>query len=113
MSKKIIDAVGNEVSSIKRVEKITPIGSNVLLELLTQQEILNTKITITDTNTAEGSCPQALIVSIGGAVDLTRYDIKEGDRVLIQGTFNPAPDIPGYTRRLVLLEPHNIKAVLS
>ena len=48
MSKKIVGADGECLSSVRTVKGVTPCGSQVLVEILTPQELMNTNITISE-----------------------------------------------------------------
>lgn len=92
------------------VTKCTPCGSQILLELLTAQEMLGTKIIVNETKTMKEF--QAVILGIGPLVSDT-YGFKAGDRVLISGNGTPVPNYDNSGRDKILMEPHCIKAVLT
>jgi co-chaperonin GroES (HSP10) len=92
------------------VKKCRPCGSQILLELLTAQEMLGTKLIVNETKTMKEF--QAIILGIGPLVSDT-YGFKLGDRVLISGNGTPVPNYDGSERDKVLMEPSAIKAVLS
>ena len=97
---------------VPKVVGVSPVGSQILVEMLSSQEILGTTLSIKE-NAVVGSAPQAYIKSIGPNVDLEVWNFKVGDRVLLQGNYVPAPKFDGNAKRLMgLVEPHNIKAVL-
>lgn len=95
---------------MKNIKKCSPCGNQVLLELLTAQEMLNTKLIVNETKTIKEF--QAIILGIGPLVG-ENYGFKEGDRVLLSGNGVPVPNYDGNERDKILMEPHCIKAVLS
>jgi len=96
---------------VGRIIECKPVGFNVLVEMLTPNELLNTKLTLTGSD-AKGIAPQAYILAIGPGVPIDQYGFKVGDRVLLQGTYVPVPELDEADRKCGLVEPHNIKATL-
>jgi co-chaperonin GroES (HSP10) len=97
---------------VGRIVEVKPVGFNVLVEMLTPNELMNTKLTLAGSQ-ATGKSPEAYILAIGAAVDTTQYGFKVGDRVLLQGTYVPTPEYGESERERGLVEPHNIKAILE
>lgn len=95
-----------------KVVDCEPLGSGVLVELLTDQEVLGTTIIVADSKKKIG--PQGYILKLGPWVNTEReYQFKVGDRVLISGSGTPVPDFrTDKGRDLVILEPHAIKGIL-
>ena len=115
---KICDAAGEPiVNQVPVVCGATPTGSQVLIELLTPQEIMGTNLHIGDS--AEGlGAPQAYIKKLGPRVVFDNasdkpWGFSENDRVVLSGNFTPLPEIEGHDRLLALVEPHAIKAILQ
>ena len=96
---------------IGRVTEVQPIGFNVLVEMLTANEILNTKFALAE-NTTSGEAPQGYVLAVGPAVEAEKFGFKAGDRVLLQGNYVPVPDYGDSDRKKGLVQPHDIKAVL-
>jgi co-chaperonin GroES (HSP10) len=93
------------------ITEVKPAGFNVLVEMLTTQELMNTKFEIAG-NSNTGEPPQAYVLAIGPSVKVDDYGIKVGDRVLLQGHYVPVPSYGNSTRERGLVQPHDIKAIL-
>jgi co-chaperonin GroES (HSP10) len=102
---------GQEIctKSCPKVTSVKPVGTQVLVEFLTPQEILGTNLTL-DENVQAGA-PQGYIVAVGARVDMAVWGFNVGDRVLCSGAFTPCPE-HNSSRITGLIEPHVIKAVL-
>jgi co-chaperonin GroES (HSP10) len=101
------------MGEIKKVVGCKPCGNQVLIELLTTQEMANTKLILNNTNKRAGAEYQAIVLGIGPQVDNKSYGFSVGDRVVISGNAVPAPDYgPETEREKVLVDPVAIKAVL-
>lgn len=116
--KNILDLTGQEISICKtpKVKGCKPVGTQVLVELLTAQEILGTTLELATSSakSVDASTPQAYIVDFGPGFEAAfpHVPIKKGDRVLFSGSgvFVPKYDDSGRDR--FLLEPHSIKGIL-
>jgi co-chaperonin GroES (HSP10) len=98
--------------SAPKVASVSPVGSQILIEMLSSQEILGTTLTIKE-NSVVGA-PQGYIRAVGPNVDLKSWTFKVGDRVLLQGSYVPVPKLSEDQKRLMgLVEPHGIKAILA
>lgn len=101
------------MSEVKKVTGCKPCGNQVLIELLTTQEMSNTKLFLNNTNKRAGSEYQAFVLAVGPQVDNKAYGFAVGDRVVISGNAVPAPEYgPESERDKVLVDPVTIKAVL-
>jgi co-chaperonin GroES (HSP10) len=100
---------------VKKIKNVKPVGSQVLVELLTEQEMMGTKLTLT--GKTHNGCPQGYVLAVGpGMKNLADWGFNIGDRCIVTGSFNPLPEVPNITtpgRSLALFEPHCIKAVLE
>jgi hypothetical protein len=98
---------------MRKVIDCQPVGYTILVELLTAQEALGTQIHIDDSQQLK-IAPQAYILKIGPFVKEEKdYNFNVGDRVVLAGNFTPIPEIPHLgNRKLAIVEPHAIKAVL-
>jgi co-chaperonin GroES (HSP10) len=93
------------------VTKCTPIGNQILLELLTAQEMLGTKLILSNESKTMKEF-QAVILALGSLVS-ENYGLKVGDRVLLSGNGVPVPNYDSSERDKVLMEPQSIKALLT
>jgi co-chaperonin GroES (HSP10) len=107
MAAKKTEVLKFEVNQIKGCK---PVGSQVLLELLTAQEILNTKLHLG--NNKANAEYQAFVVAAGPGLKSDSWGFNVGDRVLVSGSGVPVPTYDESERERVLMEPHSIKAVL-
>lgn len=99
-------------TQIPAVVGVKPIGSQILIELLNAQELSgSTKLIIGSENAAKEWAPQAYVVALGPSVT-KEWGVAVGDRVAVVGNFNPMPISSPNGRKLVIIEPHVIKAVL-
>ena len=117
MSKRqITDIAGNEIkSALPSIKDVNPVGTCVLVELLTPEEIMGPSKLHIPAGAAQGvinGAPQGYILKIGGRVEPS-YGLKVGDRICMQGNFVPLPDSTSKNGRpLASVEPHTIKAIL-
>jgi co-chaperonin GroES (HSP10) len=100
------------MKNVETIVGIKPVGSQVLVEVLTKQEQFNTKLILSD-NTENTNCPQAYILAIGPGTlkNVQDYGFAVGDRVLITGNFTPVPNYEE-GRQKALIEPTCIKGIL-
>lgn len=111
MSKKIVDAAGECLSSIKTVKGVSPCGSQVLIEILTPQELMNTNLTLAEKTDLK--VPMQGYVKAVGPSCSQGFGFKVGDRVLISGSGVMSPNFDNNHRDTFLMEPSSIKAVLA
>lgn len=99
---------------MKKVTDCTPVGYAVLVELLSKQEAMGTRIHVSEESKGVGA-PQGYILKLGPFVKEEKdYNFNVGDRVLLAGNFTPVPECPSESgRACALVEPHTIKAVLG
>ena len=94
------------------ITEIKPVGSCVLIQRLSDNDLKESQIFIPENSTPQ-HLPQGVILKIGPGVQKENYGFEEGDRVLLVGTSNPTPPLnedDEVVRELV--EPHTIRAVL-
>jgi len=101
------------MSEVGKVVGCKPCGNQVLIELLTTQEMANTKLILNNNSKRMGAEYQAIVLAIGPQVNFESYGFQVGDRVVISGNAVPAPEYgPESEREKVLVDPTAIKAVL-
>jgi hypothetical protein len=110
----IVGADGFAVSSVPAVVGVKPCGTQVLVEILTAQEALGTKLVVSETTSASGA-PQGYILAVGPKVS-SDLGFQIGDRVTLHGNFTPLPEGQKVEKKnpdrpWILVEPHQIKAV--
>jgi len=106
----IVSVSGEKLSSFRKVVDVQPFGSTILIENLNPQEMLGTELFVEE-NTKTGMAPQAYIVALGPKVD-PNVGLKVGDRVIVQGSFVPVPNVKNDERTRGIIEIHNIKALI-
>lgn len=111
MAKKIVGIDGEAISSVGSVKKVNPCGSQILVEILTPQELMNTNLKLSE-NTDLKLPLQGYIKAVGPA-HKSDWGFDVGNRVLISGSGVMTPNIDGSHRDTFLMEPSAIKAVLA
>lgn len=110
-------ANGQSVASQKKISSVTPLGSQVLVELLTYDEQHpqeGSLITNTNKKFVKDEARHGWVRKIGPSVKTCDWSFKVGDRVLINGSGTPVPKFEGSNdHEWVLLEPYTLKAVLQ
>lgn len=101
-------AAPKEVSSVVGCK---PCGAMVLLELLTAQEIMNTKLHLQ--NNKANAEYQGFVIAVGPNFNPEAYGFSLGDRVLVSGNGVPVPNYDDGERDRVLMEPFAVKGVLK
>lgn len=110
------------IRSAPSVRAIRPCGSQVLIELLTAQEVLSTNLIIEgDSSAIKNGAPQGYILDMGPRV-AKDHGFNAGDRVALTGNYTPLPETSlvcessgqekNPNRPWILIEPQQIKAVL-
>jgi len=94
-----------------KVVDLKPVGSQVLVELLTTQELANTTIAISEAVDLKVTL-QGYVRAIGPGCKYEDWGFKVGDRVLISGGGVIAPNYDGTHRDRFIMEPYTIKSVL-
>ena len=109
-NKNLSDSAPELKLEVKDVVGCKPCNSLILLELLTEQERMGTRLHLQNNKpTAEY---QAFVLSTGPNFNHDVWGFKVGDRVLVSGAGVPVPNHDRNERDKVLMEPHSIKGVL-
>lgn len=110
MSKKIVGLDGECISTVKSVSGVKPCGSQVLVEILTPQELMNTNLSLSEKTDLKVPL-QGYIRAVGPSFN-EAFGYKVGDRVLISGSGVMSPNHNNNHRDTFIMEPSAIKAVL-
>ena len=110
----LVSVSGVAITSVPKCKGVIPCGSTILVELLTEQEMANTDIIVKG---GTGGPPQGYILAMGKGLfkadGTTDLDFKVGDRVVLgQGSGNFVPKYDDSPRLRILVEVHNINAVV-
>jgi hypothetical protein len=98
--------------SVPKVIGATPSGSQVLIELLHPQELMETQLHLA-TDKVDLKVPlQGYVRAVGPGVNLNDWGFQVGDRVLISGSGVMVPNYDNIHRDRFFMEPHSIKGVL-
>lgn len=101
------------MSELKKIKDCKPCGNQVLIELLTEQEMANTTLILSNNTRKIAPEYQAIVLAIGPMVRHESYGFGIGDRVVISGMAVPVPEYGEPSdREKKLVEPLAIKAVL-
>jgi hypothetical protein len=106
------------MASLPKVNGVKACGSQVLVELLNEDELIGTSLVIPKAKSTNGKAldhaPQAYIVDMGPKVLEQDWGFKVGDRVVFStNDFVPTPNYNQYHRDRGTLSPMAIRAVLS
>lgn len=96
---------------VKNVKVVRPTGNQILLELLTAQEMLGTKIIVNESKTFKEF--QAIVLAEGPLAKCDQYGFKVGDRVILSGNGVPVPNLENTGRDRILMEPNCVKAIME
>lgn len=97
---------------VPEITGVQPCGSQVLIEMLTVQELANTSISISEKTDLKVPL-QGYVVAAGPGFKTEDWGFKVGDRVLISGVGVIAPNHDDSPRDRFLMEAHVVKCVLS
>ena len=100
-----------EFQSVPKITGVKPCGSQVLVELLTVQELAGTRIAMSDKTDLKVPM-QGYVRATGPGFKSDDWGFKIGDRVLISGGCILAPVYDDTHRDRFFMEPHAIKSVL-
>jgi len=115
MTKKIqlVDSMGSPAasSSTPKITGLKPAGSQVLVEILTPQELMGTSLAISEKTDLKVPL-QGYVRAVGPSFDSKSWGYCVGDRVLISGSGVMAPNHDESHRDRFFMEPTAIKSVL-
>jgi hypothetical protein len=103
----------NTTPPAPKIKSVEPTGSQILVELLTSQELLGTSMIVNDNTAANAGAPQGYVLKLGPTLNADNWGIKVGSRVLLQGSFVPVPKYNDNKRSQGLVEIHAVKALLE
>lgn len=106
------DLIISQTPRVPEIVGVKPTGSQVLVEMLTVQEMANTNITISE-NTDLKVARQGYVRAVGPKFKSDDWGYDVGDRVLISGNGVMAPSYDKCHRDRFFMEPTAIKSVLS
>ncbi|RTK97708.1 MAG: hypothetical protein EKK64_00400 [Neisseriaceae bacterium] len=96
-----------------KITGVKPVASQVYIELLTQQELANTDITIAGDEGPTKTPEQGYIIDVGPSFKAEDWGFGKGDRVMISGIGIMTPNFDNNHRKRFLLEPSSVKCVLE
>lgn len=107
----ILGCDGQKMCSVKKIESVEPFGSQIMIEMLTPQELLGTTLEVKEDAKLKDA-PQAYVLKIGPKLP-EDIGLKVGQRILFSGGFIPVPNCDGNHRQPGLIEYHTVKAILA
>ena len=97
--------------SVPKISGVKPTGSQILVEILTPNELMGTNLAITDK--VDLKVPlQGYVKAVGPSFKPESWGYNVGDRVLISGSGVMAPNYDSSTRDRFFMEPTAVKSVL-
>lgn len=97
--------------SVPKISGVKPTGSQVLIEILTPNELMGTNLAITDK--VDLKVPlQGYVTAAGPSFKSDVWGFDIGDRVLISGSGVMAPNYDSSKRDRFFMEPTSVKSVL-
>lgn len=105
---------------VPKIVGLKACGSQILVELLNEEEILGTSLQIIGSGgsatpwrkEAIDGAPQAYVLDLGPMVNES-WGVKVGDRIMFStSAFIPAPNYDKYVRARGTIDPSAVKAVL-
>ncbi len=107
-----------KAKKISKIAGLKPTGSQVLVELLNEDEMLGTTLHLPKGGLTASSgrgmeAPQAIVLAVGPKYNKQDYGFEVGDRIMFSGQFVPAPNYDDYYRSRGTIEPHSVKAILN
>jgi len=97
--------------SVPSISGLAPTGSQILVEILTANELMNTTLALSEKTDLKVPL-QGYVKAVGPSFKAESWGYKIGDRVLISGSGVMAPKIDESPRDRFLMEPTAVKSVL-
>lgn len=94
---------------MKKIKNVKAAAYGILVEMLSEKELVSTALILSHT---ERDSNQGYILHVGPLVD-KKAGLKEGQRVILQGKYNPVPNPTDSSRQWGIVQLHDIKAVLE
>ena len=111
-----VDGAATNLKGVPGLKGIKPTGTRVLVEIIVGEELRPTTLTLPEGSEIADGAPQGYVLGIGSQLQTPGFEV--GDRVILHGNYTPLPE--GKTierenshRPLILVEQHQIKAVLE
>jgi hypothetical protein len=115
MSKnKILTPAGtvfNSAVPVPKIKSVKPCGAQVLIEFLTQQEMLGTTLVVNEKMDLKVPL-QGYVRAVGPNFKSSDYGFDIGDRVTVSGAGIHVPNWDGINRDRFLMEPTSVKGVI-
>lgn len=97
--------------SVPKIKDLKPVGSQVLVEILTPNEIMGTNLAISEK--VDLKVPlQGYVKAVGPSFNSESWGFSVGNRVLISGSGVMAPNYDNSNRDRFFMEPTAIRSVL-
>jgi hypothetical protein len=98
---------------IRKVIGCKPCGSQILVEHLTDNEMMGTSLHLPGKSKSGGEVQQSIILDYGPSFDPKSWGFDKGDRIMVVGSYNPVPNFgEGQVREMGIVEPTNVRGVL-
>jgi len=97
--------------SVPKISGLKPAGSQILVEILTANELMGTSLAITDKMDLKVPL-QGYVRAVGPSFNSESWGYSVGDRVLISGSGVMAPNYDSSSRDRFFMEPTSVKSVL-
>ncbi len=79
-----------QMSCVPEIKGHVPVGNNILIELLTQQEISGSSLFVPEGSSKGPTAHQAYILAVSPMIEET-WGLKVGQRISLNGGFVPLP----------------------
>ena len=97
---------------VSKVTDCKPVGQLVLVEHLTDNEMLGTSLHLPESTAGTAEVQQSIVLAVGPRFSTENWGFDVGDRVMVIGSYNPVPKYGAEDREKGIIEPHTVRAVL-